>query len=111
MAKHKSINALSAKSLSILETMGDNIKIAIKRRRLKRKDVADRALISEPTLRAILRGDPTVSIGNYVSVLSVISLDDDIKSIADPSQDAVGIALNNRHLPERIRSKDSKYDF
>lgn len=111
MQKSKALEGLSQASRSHLQTLGENIRLAIRRRHLRRRDVAERALLSEPTLRAILRGDPKVSMGAYLAVLAILGLDDGIAAVADPKTDAVGIALAERRLPERVRVKVSKYDF
>ena len=50
--------SLPSSALESLSVLGSNLEIAIKRRRLKRADIADQAMISQPTLRAVLRGDP-----------------------------------------------------
>ncbi|WP_299667821.1 helix-turn-helix transcriptional regulator [uncultured Psychromonas sp.] len=90
---------------------GNNLNIAIKRRGLRQKDIADAALISVPTLRKALKGDPTVSIGVYVAILSQLQLVDQLAELASPELDEIGIALAERSLPTRVRIKKSKYDF
>lgn len=111
MKKSKAVSALTNSSKNILSNLGSNILVAIKRRKLKRQDVADQALMSLPTLRAIIKGDPTVGIGCYLAVLSVINLEDDLEKVADPRNDEIGMELSIRDLPKTIRTKRSKYDF
>lgn len=103
--------ALPASGEEALRTLGENLLLAIKRRHMKRREVAERALISLPTLRAVLRGDPGTSMGAYVAVLAVLGLDEDLAKVAAPATDEVGQALAQRRLPRRVRSKDSQYDF
>ena len=103
--------ALPASGEDALRRLGENLLIAIKRRHMKRAEVAERALISLPTLRAVLRGDPTTGMGAYAAVLAVLGLDEDLAKVAAPAADEVGQALAQRQLPQRVRSKDSQYDF
>ena len=98
-------------ALSNLVTLGKNLNIAIKRRGLRQSDIADATFISLPTLRKALRGDPTVSMGVYVAILSQLQLVDQLAELARPELDTIGIALAERNLPTRVRIKKSKYDF
>lgn len=98
-------------SLSNLATFGNNLKIAIKRRGMRQIDIAEAVLISLPTLRKALSGDPKVSMGVYLAILTQLQLDEQIANLAEPSDDEIGMALAERNLPERIRIKQSKYDF
>lgn len=67
------------KSLSIL---GENIKLARKRRKFTQVLISGRTGISRVTLRKIENGDPTVSIGHYVAVLAVLGLAEDFTKVA-----------------------------
>jgi transcriptional regulator with XRE-family HTH domain len=107
----KAPKALSGQSKTAMERMGHNLEIAIKRRGMTRKEVSERAFISEPTLRNLLRGDPTVGIGCLGSVLQVLGLDSDLEKLASPAFDEVGMALAERNLPKIIRKKRGKYEF
>ena len=98
-------------SLTNISSFGYNLKVAIKRRGLRQKDIAEAALISVPTLRKALKGDPTVSIGVYVAILTQLQLDDQIAELASPALDQIGIALAERSLPRRVRIKEDKYNF
>lgn len=109
--KSMALGALPGSGDEALRKLGDNLLVAIKRRHMKRREVAERALISQPTLRAVLRGDPATSMGAYAAVLAVLGLDEDLAKVADPANDTVGQALGRRLLPERVKSKGSKYDF
>ena len=57
--------------------MGENIKLARLRRKLSAQQVSERANISRPTLIAIEKGAPTVSIGYYFVFLQVLGLEKD----------------------------------
>ena len=64
--------------------MGENIKLARKRRKLTAIQVAERAGISRSTLSLIEKGESSVAMGAYFNVLRVLGLQDDfIKLAAD----------------------------
>ncbi|WP_104025056.1 helix-turn-helix domain-containing protein [Vibrio hyugaensis] len=66
----------------ILEQLGENIELALKRRHISQELLHQRTGISKPTLRRIIRGDSTVSIGHYMIVLSVLGLENDLGMVA-----------------------------
>lgn len=66
----------------ILEQLGENIELALKRRHISQDLLHQRTAISKPTLRRIIRGDSTVSIGHYMIVLSVLGLENDLGMVA-----------------------------
>ncbi len=65
------------KNRKVLEHLGDNIKLACKRRGYTQILISQRTGLSRLTIRKIEQGDPTVSIGHYVAVLSVLGLTED----------------------------------
>lgn len=66
--------------------------------------LAERAFVSRATLRRVERGDPTVGMGIYATVLFVLGLAERIASLAAPEGDSVGLALEEERLPRRVRS-------
>jgi len=78
---------------------------------MRQKDIAEAALISLPTLRKALSGDPKVSMGVYIAILSQLQLDEQITNLAKPSNDEIGLALAERSLPIRVKIKGDKYNF
>ncbi|WP_366298268.1 helix-turn-helix domain-containing protein [Vibrio alginolyticus] len=66
----------------ILDQLGENIELALKRRHISQELLHQRTGISKPTLRRIIRGDSTVSIGHYMIVLSVLGLANDLGMVA-----------------------------
>ena len=73
---------LLPKTKKILAELGENIKLARLRRKLSTEQVSERANISRPTLSAIEKGLPTVSIGSYIQVLFVLGLAEDFLEVA-----------------------------
>ena len=86
-----------------LRKLGHDIKDARRRRRIPMAIAAQRASISKPTLIKVERGDPTVSIASYATVLFVLGMADRLGELAAPKNDPVGLQLEEEHLPQRIR--------
>jgi transcriptional regulator with XRE-family HTH domain len=80
----------------LLETLGDQIKLARKRRKLTTIQVAERASIDRTTLYQIEKGNPSVSMGAYFNVLRVLNLQDDILKLA--ADDEFGRRLQDIEL-------------
>jgi DNA-binding XRE family transcriptional regulator len=83
--------------------LGHDIRDARRRRRIPAAILAERASISRTTLHKVEQGDPGVSLGTYATVLFVLGMIDQLAGLADPKLDAVGLELEEEHLPERIR--------
>jgi transcriptional regulator with XRE-family HTH domain len=79
-----------------LELMGEQIKLARKRRHLTMQDIADRATVTRLTVSKVEHGDPTVAIGIFARVLYALNLDNDIKLIAE--NDPLGRNLQDAEL-------------
>jgi transcriptional regulator with XRE-family HTH domain len=78
---------LFPKHQKIIQLVGENIKLARKRRRLTTIQVAERAGINRTTLYQIEKGSSSVSIGALFNVLRVLGLQDDfLKLAADDKQ-------------------------
>ena len=72
--KSPATDFLSPVALDALRQLGQNITEARRRRSKRQADVATQAMLSLSTYRKVEEGDPTVMIGNYVSVLAVLGL-------------------------------------
>lgn len=79
-----------------LEQVGENIKLARKRRKLTTIQVAERAGIDRSTLYYIEKGNPSVSMGAYFNVLRVLGLHDDFLKVA--TDDEFGRKLQDLSL-------------
>jgi len=73
---------LFPKHQKVLEQVGENIKLARKRRKFTTVQVAERAGIDRKTLYWIEKGDPGVTLGAYFNVLRVFGLQDDFLKLA-----------------------------
>lgn len=80
----------------MLEQMGENIKLARKRRKLTTVQVAERAGIARSTLYLIEKGDASVTLGAYFNVLRVLGLQDDILKLG--ADDNFGRKLQDLEL-------------
>ena len=80
----------------ILEQLGENVKLARKRRKLTTIQVSERAGIDRTTLYHIEKGNPSVSIGAYFNVLRVLGLQDDFLKLA--ADDELGRKLQDLKL-------------
>jgi transcriptional regulator with XRE-family HTH domain len=80
----------------LLVELGENVRLARKRRGLSAELVAARAGMSRPTLRSIERGEGGVTLGAVANVLHCLGLERDLALVgrADP----VGRALQDAAL-------------
>ncbi len=99
-------NALFPKTVSILETFGENIRLARLRRNVSSLLQAERAGISRPTLSMIEKGSPSVSMGSYVQVLTSLGLEKDLLKVA--ADDELGRKLQDLKLPPRQRAPKNR---
>ena len=87
-----------------LRKLGHDIRDARRRRRIPLSIAAERASISRTTLIKIEKGDASVAMELYATVLFVLGLVDRLADLADPKSDTAGLQLEEEHLPQRIRS-------
>ena len=80
----------------ILKELGENIKLARKRRRLSLQQVAERADIARSTLGLIEKGSPGVAMSSYLQVLFVLGLEKDLLNVA--ANDPLGRKLQDADL-------------
>jgi len=94
---------LLPKERKILTTLGENLKLARRRRKLTSEQVAERANISRSTLWHVEKGSDHISIGIFLQVFSVLGLADDFKQLA--SDDSLGRKLQDAKLITKKRIK------
>ena len=90
---------LFPKHQKIIEQVGENLKLARKRRKLTTIQVAERADINRATLYQVEKGNPSVSMGAYFNVMRVLGLQDDFLKLA--SDDELGKKLQDLNLLHR----------
>lgn len=84
------------KTQRFLTQLGENIRLARKRRNYTQTLISERTGLSRLTIRKIENGDATVSLGHYVAVLSVLGLAEDFAKVA--SDDELGRKLQDIKL-------------
>ena len=100
--KSYSTNTLPRAARKALIKLGEDITIARKKRRISTISMAERAFISRGTLYKVERGDPTVSMGVYATVLAILGLVDGLGQIADRRDDILGLDIEEGRLPKNI---------
>ncbi len=91
-----------------LRKLGQDIRDARLRRRIPTEILAERASISRMTLYNVEKGDASVSMGTYSTILFVLGMIDRVGNLADASDDALGRQLEEERLPKRIRLSRKK---
>lgn len=94
--------SFTQKQKKILATLGENIKLARLRRKLSIRSMAERAGIATSTLGSIEQGSPSVSLGNYLQVLSILRLENDLLLLAD--NDPIGRHIQDAELIVKKRA-------
>ena len=94
------------KLIPILAALGENIRLARLRRHLSTTILAERAGMTRMTLRAIERGEPTVSLGAYANVLFSLGLEKDLSFIA--KDDELGRRIQDADLVSNKKTKSKK---
>ncbi len=106
--KSYSINTLPRAARQALVKLGEDITVARKKRRISTISMAERAFISRGTLYKVERGDPTVSMGVYATVLAILGLVEGLGLIADRRDDTLGLDIEEGRLPKNIVSPGRK---
>jgi transcriptional regulator with XRE-family HTH domain len=94
------------KQKQILKTLGETLRLARLRRKFSVASVAERAGLSESTMRFIEKGSPSVSLGSYMQVLIVLRLEEDILLIG--ANDPLGRHIQDADLIVKKRAPKKK---
>ena len=98
-------NALPRAARQALAKLGADIVVARKKRRISTVSMAERAFISRGTLYKVERGDPSVSIGMYATILVILGLPDRLAQAADRRDDTLGLDIDEDRLPRKVRPR------
>ncbi|MGH0053587.1 MAG: hypothetical protein ACQ5SW_09390, partial [Sphaerochaetaceae bacterium] len=81
-----------------------------RRRRISIQLMMERADISKNTLLKIEKGNPSVAIGRYASVLFVLGMIERLSDLLDSVHDQTGRRLEDENLPKRIHLPKNRSD-
>jgi transcriptional regulator with XRE-family HTH domain len=106
--KARATQTLPKAARNALVKLGEDIVVARKKRRISTVSMAERAFISRGTLFKVERGDPSVSMGVYATVLSILGLIEGLGEAADRSKDNLGLDIEEDRLPQKIQPRRRK---
>jgi transcriptional regulator with XRE-family HTH domain len=101
----KAKEGLPAEALHALEIVGGNIRTARKRRGWTLDAMSASMFVSRKTLASLEAGDPSVGLAVLAAALHALNLANNLKLIADPVNDQVGMFNERQHLPKRVRQQ------
>ena len=88
--------------------VGQQIKLARKRRGLTMKEMADRMFVTRKTLYRLEAGDPGVSFAILASAMLTLGLENDLDHLADPDTDTTGNLMDKRSHDQKQRIRPSR---
>lgn len=95
-----------------VKILGEHIRVARVRRRIRQEELAQKCCISRKTLYGIEKGLPGIAIGHIFSVLWCMGLLDTAQGLAAPEHDEHGKILEAAQRKQRVRdSSDINNDF
>jgi len=86
-----------------LQRVGHGISLARRRRHMSQQDLAARIEASVSTVRRMEEGHPGTAMQHFVRVMQVFGELDRVEHLLDTPQDAIGLALMDEKLPQRVR--------
>ena len=106
--KTQATSTLPRAARQALIKLGEDIAVARKKRRISTVSMSERAFISRGTLYKVEKGDPSVSMGIYATVLSILGLVEDLGDVADRRTDTLGLDIDEDRLPKKIQPRSRK---
>jgi len=98
-------DVLPVKVKRSLAKFGGDLARARRKRALTVAMMAERMGVAKNTYLRVEKGDPKVTLGIYAMALFVLGFPDVFGTVADASRDEIGLALDEEHLPKRVRVK------
>jgi transcriptional regulator with XRE-family HTH domain len=110
MSRSSAADRLPPASLDALAKLGADLAVARLRRRESLASWAKRMGVTVPTLMNMEAGEPSVSIGIYLTALYLIGKDLAVGELAAPEHDTNAIELDVREAVElgRARARDAR---
>jgi len=106
--KTQATSTLPRAARQALIKLGEDIAVARKKRRISTVSMAERAFISRGTLYKLERGDPSVSMGIYATVLAILGLIEGLGNVADRGTDTLGLDIDEDRLPKKVQPRNNK---
>jgi transcriptional regulator with XRE-family HTH domain len=106
--KTQAISTLPRAARQSLIKLGEDIAVARKKRHISTVSMAERSFISRGTLYKVEKGDPSVSMGTYATVLSILELSGGFGNLADRGTDTLGLDIDEDRLPQKVQPRDRK---
>ena len=101
-------NSMPLPATHALRKLGRDLALARRKRGFSTNDMASRLFVSRDTLWRLERGDPTVACGTLATATFILGLHDRLAKLAVPASDELGLSLDERRLPQRIRRPRSR---
>lgn len=101
-----SIASLPSSVQLSLGVLGEHLRLGRKRRKESLRSWALRMNVSVPTLAAMEKGDPRVSMGVYATALWLMGLDDALRQLAAPQNDAQALAQEVLVIQNKGKRRD-----
>lgn len=103
--KTQATSTLPRAARQALVKLGEDIAVARKKRRISTVSMAERAFISRGTFYKVEKGDPSVSMGIYATVLFILGLVDGLGNVADRGVDTLGLDIDEDRLPQKVQPR------
>ena len=101
---------ISDAALGSLAAIGTRLKDARLLRNWTQADIADKAGLSESSIRKVEAGSPHITVGAYLALLDVLGLPTAFDRVIAPGDDTLGEALGRNALRQRARAPRSSAD-
>lgn len=102
---------LPAELEKILVIMGENCSIARKKRKLSMTDIAQKVFVTRQTVAKMEQGDPTVSLGSYITYAYVLGMEEEFRFLFAPERDRIGLALDRSRLSSSRKRDPNQPDL
>lgn len=111
MARQPTKKPLTSEVVNSITRLGDQLRIARKRRRMTQTEFAERLGVSRETVRRMERGDPGIAIGVILSAAWIFGLLETALAAFAPNNDTIGQALELHRLTTTGGTKRDDDDF
>jgi transcriptional regulator with XRE-family HTH domain len=100
----KSYTIISDAALGSLVALGLRLKEARLRRNWTQRQTAEKAGLSESSVKKVEAGSPRITVGAYLSILDVLGLPTAFDRLIAPGDDSLGEALGRHAVRRRART-------